>query len=488
MIKLKLMRMMVFLALGAAAFSTGAWAQDPQQPQDQAPPERPKPAARGIPPLNDPNATVENTDDQNTKWKPDDSPVTGLQTPTLGSPELAHSYWVPGLEFGSTIQSSPFGQSANTSSGWFADNYVGADLSISKIWNRSQLGLNYSGGGYFPTDSSVESNGSYQQLSFVQNIILNRWQIQFFDNFSYLPQSQFGFAGGTGLALPGIGGSLGPVVPGLGVNVTPNQSIYSAFGPRDSNSFASQITYLLSRRGSITVGGSYGLLHFTQSGNVDNDMIMGSVGYNYALSKGDSIGIVYRFSGFHFSGEPQALGNHVANFVYSKKIVQRLALTLSGGPQITTFRVPIGNSSNTISASGGVTLTYAVPHGGVNLSYYHGLTGGSGVLLGSNSDVVTVTLTRQLTREWSGNVNFGYSRNDSLSGVTGILGGTYNDWFAGAGISRPFGRNINFSLAYTARYDGLNQSGCTGTGCNSSFTQNMISLSLQWHTRPFVLP
>src|SRR6202007_2504270 len=117
MITLKHIRMMVLLVLAAVAFTSAAYAQDPQEPQNQGTPEKPKPAARGLPPLNDPNSTVENADDQNTKRKTDDSPVTGLQTPTLGSPELAHSYWVPGLEFGSTIQSSPLGQSANTSSG-----------------------------------------------------------------------------------------------------------------------------------------------------------------------------------------------------------------------------------------------------------------------------------------------------------------------------------------------------------------------------------
>jgi hypothetical protein len=486
MLTLRQTRIMMLLILGTAAITSGAWAQDPQEPQDQGTPEKPKPAARGIPPINDPNATVENTDDLNIKWQPDTSPATGLQSPTLGSPELAHSYWVPGLVYGSTIQSRPLGQLV-PNSGWYADNYVGGQLSLLEAWGRAQLALNYSGGGYFSTNS-LESNGWFQELSAAQNITLNRWQIQLFDTFSYIPESQFGFAGGTDLALPGISGTLGPTVPGLGASIVPNQSIYSALGPRYSNAFAAQATYLLSRRGSLTLGGSYGLLHYSQSGNVDNNMALGSVGYNYALTSKDSIGFLYRFAGYHFAGEPQALGSHTANFVYSRKIARRLALDLFGGPQITYYRVPIGTATRNTGLSAGASINYAVQHGSIVLSYFHGLTGGSGILLGSTADQVTGVLGHQLGRVWTGNVNFGYARDISLASTPTIPEETFDDWFVGAGISRPIGRNVNFSASYSARVETTNLPICVGTVCSSSYTQHLISLTLQWHTRPFVLP
>lgn len=475
------------LALGSLTVSFVAPAQDPQEPQQQEapPPGKPKPAARGIPGLSDPNATVEEQS-RSQSWQPDDGPTTGMQVPGIGAPELGHSYWVPGLEYGSTIQSRPLGQQAS-SGGWYANNYAGADLSLLEAWSRSQFGLNYSGGGFFSTESGINS-GTYQQVSLGSTINWNRMQLQFFDYFSYIPDSQFGFAGGTSLALPGISGTLGPAIPGLGAAIVPNQSIYSAIGPRYSNAFAAQSTFTLSRRSSVTFGGSYGLLHFTQSGNVDNDMAIGTAGYNYAISRTDSIGVLYRFSAFHYQGEPQALGNHVANVVYLKKITQRLALSLFGGPQITTYRIPIGSSSHSTSGSGGVTLNYAVERGGITASYFHGLTGGSGVLLGSNTDQASVNFSRLLGRVWYANINFGYARNGSLGAVIpGTPIQNFNDWFAGGGVSRPFGRNVNLSVAYSARFESSNVP-CTGTGCNNDYTQNMVSISLQWHTRPFVLP
>jgi hypothetical protein len=475
-------RKLLLLIVGGTAIAGGAWAQDlPQEPETQA---KPKPAARGIPPINDPNATVENGEYQTASWQPDTSPVTGLQSPTLGSPELAHSYWVPGLEYGSTIQSRPPG--LLSTNGWFADNYIGGQLSLLEVWSRVRLGLNYSGGGYFTTDS-LQNNGAFHQLSLAQNFNLRRWQIQFFDYFSYIPESEFGFAGGTNLALPGVSGTLGSAVPGLSASIVPNQSIYSAIGPRYSNAAAAQTTYSLSPRGSITVAGSYGLLRFTESGNVDNDMALGSVGFNYAVSRVDSIGISYQFAGYHFAGEPQALGSHTVSFVYNRKIARKVALDLFGGPQITNFRIPIGSTNRNVGLSAGASLKYALRNGSINLSYFHGLTGGSGILLGSTTDEATAGLSRQLGRVWSGTVNFGYSRNSALAVAAGTSARAFDDWFAGAGISRPFGRSVNLAASYTARFENATTPICTGATCSSSYTENMISITLQWRTRPFVL-
>lgn len=485
---LEQIRKLVLLFLGLASVASGAWAQDTQEPQEPETQTKPKPAARGIPAITDPNATVEN-EQEPVNWQPDNSPATGLQAPGLGSPALAHSYWIPGFEYGSTIQSqTPVSPGQPVSNGWYSNNFVGGQLSLLEAWSRAQLGLNYSGGGVLTTDVA-EKNGWFQQLSLGQTISLNRGQIQFFDLFSYLPQSEFGFAPGTSLAVPGISGTLGPEVPGLGATIAPNQSIYSANGPRYSNGSAAQLTYLLSRRASITVGGAYGLLRFTEPGNVNNDMALGSVGFNYALSQMDTIGIFYRFAGYHFEGEPQALGSQTADFVYTRKVARKLALDLFAGPQITDFRVPIGNQSREIGFSGGASVKYALERGGLDFSYSHGLTGGSGIFYGSNTDQATASLNRQLGRVWSGSVHFGFARNSALVAVAGTPSQPYDDWFVGVSINRPIGRNADLAVSYTPRFQNIGNSTCTGPSCiSSSPTEQFISVTLQFHTRPFVLP
>jgi len=472
----------LLVALVGADSSQPQESQEPQVPQTPEGQNQPKPAARAIPGLDDSNE--ENSRQGNQTWQPDNSPLTGLSNPTIGAPELGHSYWVPGLAYGSTIQSQPLAQQGT--SGWYANNYLGGDLSLMEAWGRSQLGLNCSAGGFFTTGNG-ESNGWYQQLSLVDSINLNRWQVQFFEAFSYIPESSFGFFGGSGLALPGIGGPLGPSLPGHGASANPNQSIYSATGPRFSNAFAAQVTYMLSRSGSITVGGAYGLLRYTEAGNVDSNMAVANIGYNYALNKTDSIGFFYQFAGEYYPGEPQAFASNSINFVYAKKITQRLALRLYGGPQFSSYRVPIGNQTRQTNGVAYASLSHAVRRGSVDLSYFHGLTGGSGVFVGAITDQLTISLSRQLGVAWTGNINFGYARNSSLGSANSAPAQTFNDWFAGGGISRPFGRAVNFTVNYTTRIEHSNVATCSGPGCNTNYTQNMVSVSLQWHTRPFVL-
>src|SRR5712692_453763 len=353
--------------------------------QEPVPPAEPKPVGRGIPGLDEDQDV---TRDQLEKWNPDTMPVTGLQSPTVGTPVYRHSYWVPGFQYSSSIQEQPTG-GANSGS-WYAYNFFGANLSLLQQGSSSRLAVNYSAGGFI-TSQRGQSSGWYQQLALSQTFTWRRWQMQILDQFAYLPQTHFGFGGGTGLGLPGIGGALGPTVPGIDGTVQPNQSIYAAIGPQYNNAIVTQLTYQTSRRGSITVGGSYGLLRFTEAGNVDSDSYTGNVGYNYQLTKEDSIGVYYRFSAFHYHSDPQAIVDQMVNAAYSHKVTKRLTLQIYGGPQITNYRIPVGNPSQTVAGNGGINLTSIFRNGSASVGYFHALSGGSGVLIGANTDQVNAS-------------------------------------------------------------------------------------------------
>jgi hypothetical protein len=448
--------------------------------------EKPKPAAREFQPLPDVSGDQQDSsvNEESQNLQPDNGPLTGMQIPTLGSTQIRHSYWVPGIQYSNTISSRSADLSANN--GWNSTSYVTGNLSLLEQWAHSSFTTNYSGGGYFSTDSS-QGQGRFDQLAMSYQIDERRWQLLFMNQFSYLPESAFGFGGGTGLSVPGIGGSLGVAAPGLQGEFVPNQSIFAAFGPRYSNSSAAQLTYHLSRRGSITLAANYGLLRFTEAGNIGNDASSFVAGYNYALSPKDTIAVSYLFTAYHFAGQPQALGDHTVHFLYGRKITGRLALQIAGGPEYTTFRVPISNKGHKISGSGNVQLTYAFKQGTVSLNYLHGIGGGSGVLVGASTDQFGASASRQLTRIWRGDVNFSYAKNAGLASLSGQSSPTFNTWYAGGGLSRPLGREMNFSMAYQADNQQANLSSCTGPTCNASNIGHRITLSFQWHTRPLVL-
>ena len=148
------------------------------------------------------------------------------------------------------------------------------------------------------------------------------------------------------------------------------------------------------------------MLRFTDPGNIDNDDEIGSIGYNYAVSKKDTIGVLYRFSAYHFPGLSQAIGDHVFNVAYGRKITGRLGLGLFAGPEIVTFRVPIGTKTEETNLSFGASLAYGFEWGGVHFTYNHGTNGGSGVLAGATGDNINANVTRRITRLWSARAKF----------------------------------------------------------------------------------
>jgi hypothetical protein len=458
------------------AFSvSGLYAQDPPQQEEEN--GKPKPAAHA--PLIDANAPDNPATDPNA-LTPDTSPLTGIQTPGLGSVEFRHSYWVPGVQVATTVQNGGNG------GGWFDTTYLAGNLSLSEAWAHSHLAVNYSGGGYFSTDN--EGNGNYQQVALVQSFDYRRWQLQFFDEFAYLPTSQFGFGGLSGIGSLGVAGALSsPVAPLSGGIYLPNQTILLSNGPRYSNSFAAQANFAITPRASITLIGSYGLLRFSNPGNIDNDQEVGSIGYNYALTKKDTVGVLYRFTAYHFTGLSQAIGDHVFNLAYGRKITGRLGLGLFAGPEITTFRVPIGGTTSQTSLSLGASLTYGFEWGGITVGYVHGTNGGSGILAGATGDNINANATRRITRLWSARANFGYGRDHAFA-TTGLSAPLYNSYYLGAGLDRPIGRDSLLSFGYTVYIVNTNQAACGINLCSpGTSTQHQIAVGYQWHTRPFVL-
>jgi len=446
--------------------------------------EKPKPAGRQYPPAIDTTGDQQNPDQGNQTLQPDNQPLSGIQNLTLGTPEIRHSYWVPGIEYGNIAMSNSLSPAVNT--GWNTTSFVTGDVSLLEAWGHSLLSANYSGGGFFSTDPT-QGDGEYHQLSTAYEIDKRRWQVLLVDQFSYLPQTAFGFGGPSGLAFPGVMGALAVPLPGLETTFLPSQTVLTAIGPRYSDASALQVTYALSPRSSFTLAGVYGILRFSDPGNVDSDSELINVGYNYALSRNDSVGLIYRFAAYHFPGSAQAVGDHTAQIAYGKKVTGRVALKLAGGPEVITFRVPIGGTTQKITGSGSATLTYAFVRSSFGLGYSHDISGGSGVFTGSTIDQANASFNRKLTPVWAGSVSFGYAKTRPIVSPTGVISPVYDAWLAGAGLSRPLGRTSFLSLAYQAQIQNSNVTLCGGPSCGTSRTLNQIFLTFQWNTRPLVL-
>ena len=252
-----------------------------------------------------------------------------------------------------------------------------------------------------------------------------------------------------------------------------------------------QANYVLTRRSSITLGGTQSILRFSDPGNIESNEYLGSIGYNYNITREDTLGLVYRYSSYHFIGFTQNIGDQSVQVAYGRKITGRLALQLTGGPEITHLRVvQPGGSRQTVAGTGSASLTYVIPRGSVSGSYFHGTTAGSGVFLGSTSDQFNGSISRKITRLWTGNANVGYSRNRGLAGTILIPNANvnYDTVYGNVAASRTLGRNANLSLGYTAYIERTNVGTCVVANCASDFTTHQLSFGVNWHTRPLVLP
>src|SRR5260370_30868588 len=78
--------------------------------------QTPKPAGRELPPFLDTSDNQQDTDQERQTIQPDNRPVSGVQNPTLGTPEMRHSYWVPGIQYSNTAGSNSSNPAVNT--GW----------------------------------------------------------------------------------------------------------------------------------------------------------------------------------------------------------------------------------------------------------------------------------------------------------------------------------------------------------------------------------
>ncbi len=487
------------LLCAAALLSTPARAQQQQPDQEQqgqtSAPEPSTPAenpAQPIPAIRSPLAGINgNDDDQQVTQKivPDTTPLAGIEPINSGRPALDHNFIRPQFKILSIADSDELSPSG-TNSGWGDFTSILAGIDLHDAAGISNLTLSYLGGGTIAIGGDASSS-TIHQLNVEEDLNWRRVKLSFIDQFAFLPEASFGYAGlGGGVALPG-GGSIG-LQPGL----TPGDSILTTRGNRVTNSFLTQADIFISPRASITVAGGYSLLHYFDNDLVDFGDRIFQAGYNYQLTRKDTVAVFYRFSGYRYSGFNQSINDNSFQASYGRRVTGRFSFQIQGGPDITFVNSPLTAATSTTPASGGQTrelywslstsATYQLQRVGLNASYSHGVSGGSGVLLGSIADTVSGSAGRQLTRQFSGTVNAGYSRNKGISAfaTSGAAPQNFGYVYGGVGFDRTLGRAMDVNFNYQLQHQTSNADFCVGTTCNQNLTRHQISLGLNWHRQP----
>ena len=120
-------------------------------------------------------------------------------------------------------------------------------------------------------------------------------------------------------------------------------------------------------------------------------------------------------------------------------------------------RVRPTSSTSTVYWTLNASLQYQLRRAGLSASYNHGLTGGSGMLAGAETDIVTGSLSQQVSRTFNVSWNAGYSRNSGFGvprqSPLHVFGQqNYSYWFAGVNAAHPFGRSLDVFVNYQLQY------------------------------------
>ena len=460
-----------------------------QAPQGQQNEEQP---AAPIPAYHSPLASAaggDESDQQAQPMTPDTTPLSGAQVLTLGSVEGNHNYWQPHVDIFESVVSNP--EESPNQSGWGTWLSLSGGVDLHRTSGDSDLMLSYLGGGTFSTDSSV-GDGVVQQLGVSDKFTLRRWTLSVLDEVSYLPGAGFGF-GGLGDGGLSTGGSVG-VGSTFGL---PGQTALTGFGQTLENAATGEADVNLTPRTSLTFVAGYSLLQYSRSGLLNSTEANFRGGYNYLLTRKDTIAALYTYSALRYSNFNQSIDVHTIQASYGRRVTGRLAFQVAAGPQIAEFRTPIpGSSGSTTTTTNSSTqfdwslmanAQYQWQRTNLALSYNHGVSAGAGVLGGSVADIASGSITREMSHTFSSGLTAGYSRNHGLAiGSTTPLGQNYDYWFAGASFSHPIGRTLGLTFSYQMQYQNSSNAFCIGTTCGTSLMTQTISVGLGWHEKPLL--
>ncbi len=477
------------VALGVVPVQAQQQSQNQQQSSDQA--AAPIPAYRSPLASAADNGDSDSANDNSDQLAPDNRSLAGAQNLSLGEP-TTRSYWQPHFDLSASADSNPLEATNETS--WGAWTSVSGGVDVHRISGNSNMTLSYTSSGMLSSESNVP-NGIVQGLSFADKFSFRRAAISFFDQLNYLPESALGFGG--------LGGAAGNGPTGLGAGFAQGQSLLVGRGQNLGNSFVTQVDTYLTPRTSLTFVGGYSLLHYFDSDLFNYGDVSFRGGYNYEATRKDTIAVLYTFSGFRFSNADQSISTHTVQASYGRRVTGRLAFQIAAGPQVVFSRMPItggggasGGGGDTGSTASSVTqvfwslntsLLWQAQRNMFGLTYSHGAGGGSGVLAGALTDVVTGSMTRQVSRTFSSGIQGGYTRNQGLTlGTLTPFNQKYDYWFAGGSLTHPLGRTLGVTLTYQLQYQDSNAAFCIAATCGTSVIRNVISLGVGWHERPLL--
>lgn len=329
-------------------------------------------------------------------------------------------------------------------------------------------------GGYLFGENTGQPSSTYQDFGISQELVTRHYTFLVGDQVSYLPNAPvFGLSG-----VPGVG-DIG--TQPIGTGSLPVESILTDFGKRVSNTVNGSASVRFTADTSLSGFGDYTVLRFPDNNGIDTNETDGGASLNHRIDARNTVGVGYSYSNFGYeSGENISITSQSVNLQYQHVFSRQLLLGASIGPQRTSSSdTALLPSSTNVAAD--LSLFYSSKSTKYLLSYSRGTTSGAGVLLGTLSNNVNFTASRQLTQNWSGAFSANFGTAASLETVGGT-GSTADSFYTGIQASRRLGRNFSAYGSYNVETQSI--SGPLLEVNAFSGVENVIGLGITYSPRP----
>lgn len=443
-------------------------------------------------------------------------PLSSLDQPSLEPGGGTRNFLQPAVLASESVDTN-IGNALNSSAIHGITRAFGS-LLLERNWKRAETSLAYVGGGqlytgYSRTGSLIQAFDGEQRLGWRTGQFVVR------DIFSYLPEGAFGAPTAYGL------GSVGETALQSEFPSLFNSQQFASFGeePRITNMAAAEISQSFSPRSALTMAGGYGLIHFLDNnvsnggngvsnggGFIDSNSVRAQVAYNYQITRKDLVALSYAYLDFAFPNLGETLASQFAgatirtqivSLMYGHRISGRLDFSLGAGPQFTHITQPNSTPSNDLTPYVTVLLRYRLSRTSLSLNYTQRNTSGSGLALGTQSDIGRLSATHVLSRSWELSADLGYAHNRSLIavpvtlGIPGLPPGSeqevveaqrFDRGFVGLQARYRFNRYLSSFVSYTFDDLSLNRGACQSEGsCGSQ--RHLGVIGVEWHPRPIRL-
>ena len=329
-----------------------------------------------------------------------------------------------------------------------------AGISGYHMWRKTRLGLDYSGNyRHYPREAFYDGIDQLLALG-VSHQLSRRVAFSFRESGGTYSRNYFGLDG-AGFFDPSA-------------LQTPANNLFDS--PVYFGSTAADMTYTLSRRWSVNMGGNAfavryrsGALYGTTSYGAHGDMV-------YRYSRYGSIGVAYQYLHADFTRSFGNFDYHSLGLLYSLRLSRSWELELQAGAgrveSLTLERVAVdpaiaaitGQTSGVLAAyhlnyfpdlSAG--LTKAFRNSSLNFRYSRTISAGNGAYLASEADTGVVSYGYTGVRHWSFTASAGYNRLRALQQQLGA----YEGYTAGIGLSRTLGKGVQFVMRIDERHQSI---------------------------------